>query len=157
MISVLLWSVFSYSRSNKEVKHKVITLAGRTNVRYSFLHPKMRRWKSCRFPYGMHTPLQHENNLWSISFAFCLTNAQHCLSSACKETLARACRGQQTHLSCSITSHGQHLHMGRVVGCILMWAAWPLCRRGGKIHISRVERSWIQDKRRFKVWDYRHL
>lgn len=109
----------------------------------TFLRPQMRRSTTCRFPYGMHTPLQHETNLWSIPFAFCLTEAQQHLSPACKETPGRACRRQLAYLSRSISA----FTWAEVVGCILRWAAPLLCVTGTLGH-TFLEREGVRFKTR---------
>lgn len=86
----------------------------------------MRRSMRYRSPHGMHTPLQRETNLWNIPFVFCLTEAQQCLSPACKETPARACRRQLLYPSCSIST----FTWAEVVGCILRQAVPLLCVTG---------------------------
>lgn len=86
----------------------------------------MRRSMRYRSPQGMHTLLQHETNLWSIPFVFCLTEAQQCLGPACKETPGRACRRQLPYPSCSISTFA----WAEVVGCILRQAVPLLCVTG---------------------------
>lgn len=102
---------------------------GQTSDTLSYI-PKWEDPTSCRFPYGMHTPLQHEINLWSIPFVFCLTEAQQHLSPACKETAARACRRGLAYLRCSISSFTR----AEALGCILRWAAPLLCVTGVQGH-----------------------